>query len=244
MTTKAKKNIRRCVLHKISYEACMSWVLLSLVNNEIFSNLLGLQHLVPENLLEFIRAPTSISRKLVSLITFPKIIADIFSVLKTIFLSIQKQQVWNISNSERARWQFSQKIGGDLKQTDHLSKGSVELLWLHKMMCPYKRTHLAYAATNFCNLGVGTRWQGYQTDSVKWQWNQVTILVHHPSTSFPSLYNSCFTWGYCHSLSVVVNCYLKFSFDVTRVLRVAVICEMAFKTNEPWQNSCNFWHQT
>ena len=95
-------------------------------------------------------------------------------------------------------------------QKDHLSKGSVELLWLHKMMCPYKRTHLSHAATNFCNVGVGTRWQGSQTDSVKWQWDQVTILVHHPSTTFPNLYNSCFTWGYIywHNVSIVVNCYL------------------------------------
>ena len=127
-------------------------------------------------------------------------------------------------------------------RTDTLPNGSVELLWLHKMMCPYKRTHLSYTATNFCNLGFGNRWQGSQTDSVKWQLEQVTILVHHPSTSFPNLYNSCFTWGYCHSFSVLVNCYLTFSFDVTRVLRVAVICKMAFKTDEPWQNSCNFWH--
>ena len=77
-------------------------------------------------------------------------------------------------------------------RTDNLPNGSVELLWLHKMMCPYKRTHLSYAATNFCNLGVGTRWQGSQTDSVKWKWDQVTILIHHPSTSFPNLYHSCF----------------------------------------------------
>ena len=27
-----KKNIRRCMLHKISYEACVSWVLFSFDN--------------------------------------------------------------------------------------------------------------------------------------------------------------------------------------------------------------------
>ena len=126
-------------------------------------------------------------------------------------------------------------------QTDHLPNGSVELLRLHKMMCPYKRTHLSYAATNFCNLGVGIRWQGSQTDSVKWQWDQVTILVHHPSTSFPNLYHSCFIWGYCHSVSEVVNCYLKFSFEFCALLWSTKW--PLLKTNEPWQNSCNFWHQ-
>ena len=41
VATEAKKNIRRCMPHEISYEAWVSWVLFSFVNNEIFSNLLG-----------------------------------------------------------------------------------------------------------------------------------------------------------------------------------------------------------
>ena len=100
--TKATKRICRCKLHEISYEACLSWALFSFVNNEIFSNY-------------FTQALISISRKPILLINFPKITADIFWVLKTTFLSIPKQQISNFSNNESSRWQFSHKIGEDLK---------------------------------------------------------------------------------------------------------------------------------
>ena len=156
---------------------------------------------------------------------------------------IQKQQISNFSNYESSRWQFSQKTAGDLKQTDHLSKGSVELLWLHKMMCLYKRTHLSHTATNVCNLWVGTRWQGSQTDSVKWQWDHVTILVHHPSTSFPNLYNSCFTWGYiyCHSVSVAVNCYLILHNNQINVRALIDQSAMGYCAGKPMEKSRVFF---
>ena len=73
---------------------------------------------------------------------------------KTFVIACFRKSAMKLVSAEFSSVLFSEnRRGFKAFRRDNLPNGSVELLRLHKMMCPYKRTHLSYAATNFVTLG-------------------------------------------------------------------------------------------